>query len=194
MKKTNSPLFTKLENFSKLPPSQLPPRSSKKVLEKSKFYSKNISGKNQKIVETDKSLYTQVSSKNISNILKIKENFPELSNKKIEEINKTIFGKADKLRPRINMTTKGLSRKQIIVPMSTDNTNKFILVSSEHITNLNHSLRNTKCQDRRRWTLFIFIFSLYFSFLFLLFSISIFRTTQVRGYQSRCHISHKLMV
>ena len=40
--------------------------------------------------------------------------------------------------------TKGLSRKQIIVPMSTDNTNKFMLVSSEHITNLNHSLRNTK--------------------------------------------------
>ena len=32
------------------------------------------------------------------------------------------------------------------------------------------------------------LFFLFFSFLF-----SIFRTTQVRGYQSRCHISHQLM-
>ena len=32
----------------------------------------------------------------------------------------------------------------------------------------------------------------YFS-LFILFYFSIFRTTQVRVYQSRCHISHKLM-
>ena len=35
----------------------------------------------------------------------------------------------------------------------------------------------------------IFLFSLYFIFLFF----SIFRTTWVRVYQSRCHISHKLM-
>ena len=41
-----------------------------------------------------------------------------------------------------------------------------------------------------------FLFSLfYLIFLFLLFYFlfSIFRTTQVRGYQSCCHISHKLM-
>ena len=37
---------------------------------------------------------------------------------------------------------------------------------------------------------FVFIFS--FHFILLLFSI--FRTTQVRVYQSCCHISHKLMV
>ena len=39
------------------------------------------------------------------------------------------------------------------------------------------------------FSLFIFIL-LFFSFLF---SFSIFRTAQVRVYQSRCHISHKLM-
>ena len=38
-----------------------------------------------------------------------------------------------------------------------------------------------------------FIFISYFSFSFSFFSFSIFRTTQVRGYQSCCHISHKLM-
>ena len=51
-----------------------------------------------------------------------------------------------------------------------------------------------RCQDRWRWTLFhfLFLFLFYFSFLFL-FLFSIFRTTRVRVYQSRCHISHKLM-
>jgi len=41
---------------------------------------------------------------------------------------------------------------------------------------------------------FIFSFHFYFTFLFFFFSFSIFRTTRVRVYQSRCHISHKLMV
>ena len=36
--------------------------------------------------------------------------------------------------------------------------------------------------------LYFILFSLFISFYF-----SIFRTTRVRGYQSRCHISHKLM-
>ena len=45
--------------------------------------------------------------------------------------------------------------------------------------------------------IFIFIsyfyFLFYFSFPFLFFSFSIFRITWVRGYQSRCHISHNWM-
>ena len=40
--------------------------------------------------------------------------------------------------------------------------------------------------------LFSLFILFYFSFLFH-FHFSIFRTTQVRVYQSRCHISHKLM-
>jgi len=48
----------------------------------------------------------------------------------------------------------------------------------------------------RSLTVDFILFSLfilfYFSFLFP-FSFSIFRATWVRGYQSRCHISHKLM-
>ena len=41
--------------------------------------------------------------------------------------------------------------------------------------------------------IFYFLFSLYFIFLSFFFYFSIFRTTQVRVYQSRCHISHKLI-
>ena len=40
---------------------------------------------------------------------------------------------------------------------------------------------------------FIFSLTLFFFFFFFYFLFSIFRTTQVRVYQSRCHISHKLM-
>ena len=116
----------------------------KEVLEKSKFHRKNTPSKNKKLAESGKSIYAQVLSKNIGNILKIKKNFSELSNKKIEEINKTIFSKTDKPRPRINMMTKNLSHKQIIIPMNMENTNKFMLSSSGYITNFNCSLRNTK--------------------------------------------------
>ena len=40
---------------------------------------------------------------------------------------------------------------------------------------------------------FYFLFFLNFIFCFLFFSFSIFKTTRVSVYQSRCHISHKLM-
>jgi len=40
---------------------------------------------------------------------------------------------------------------------------------------------------------FYFLFSSYFIFCFLFVFFSIFRTTQVKVYQSCCHISHKLM-
>ena len=48
----------------------------------------------------------------------------------------------------------------------------------------------------RSWTVdFIHFYFLSFIWFFLsfYFLFSIFRTTQVRGYQSRCHISHKLI-
>ena len=65
----------------------------------------------------------------------------------------------------------------------------------EHLSNNNNGLYyGLVCQDRWWWTLFYFLFSFsfYFTLLFL-FLFSIFRTTRVRVYQSRCHISHKLM-
>jgi len=42
------------------------------------------------------------------------------------------------------MTTKGLSWKQIIVPINKDNINKFVASSSVHVANLNKSLKNIK--------------------------------------------------
>ena len=133
-----------MANFSKLLLPQLSSRPLKKVLEKFRFYGKITHGKVKKATESGKSSYTQILSKNIGNILKIKENFPELLNKKIEELNKMIFSKTDKPRSIINMITKGLSCKQIIISMSFDNANKFISSLSKYIANFNQSLKNTK--------------------------------------------------
>jgi len=55
-------------------------------------------------------LYTQASKSNIKNIIKIKENFPNLSAKKIKEVYK-ILNKPKKEKPKLNITTKGLSKK-----------------------------------------------------------------------------------
>jgi len=50
----------------------------------------------------------------------------------------------NKPKPRINMTTRGPLHKQIIIPMSIYNANKFMSASSEHVSNFNRSLRNIK--------------------------------------------------
>ena len=84
--------------------------------------------------------------RNVTNILKIKENFPELSIKQIEELNKSISNNGGKLKPKINMTTKGPSYKQVIVPMDSENSKKSISSSGDHVANLNHALKNIKSE------------------------------------------------
>ena len=44
------------------------------------------------------------------------------------------------------MTTKGLSRKQVIILMSSDNISKFMKNSSLHVASINQSLRNAKLE------------------------------------------------
>ena len=143
-KKMNNSLPAKLVKFLKLSPLQLPLRSSKEVFEKSKFYGKNTLDKGKKAKVITKPSYMQIFSKNINNILKIKKNFLKLLNKKIEELSKSIFNNSGISRPRINITTKGFSHKQIIVSMGNDNTKKIINTSSEHVANLNQTLRGIK--------------------------------------------------
>ena len=76
--------------------------------------------------------------------MKIKKNFPELSTKKIKELNKSIFNKTNKLKPKINMTTKEPSWKQFIVSISSNNTEKFMSALDDHVANLNYILKGIK--------------------------------------------------
>jgi len=66
--------------------------------------------------------YVQVSKQNIGtlDVIKIKEIFPFIGAKKIDQINDIVKG-FSKPKPHIQMTIKGLSRKQVIILMGNNN-------------------------------------------------------------------------
>jgi len=110
-------------------------------LNKSKFY-KDKTNLSFTSTQSGQS-YTQASKSNINNIIKIKENFLNISTKKVKEIYKVLNElKIDK--PKFNMTTKGLLRKQVIVLMSLTNSERFMTLSSKPISNINRSLIDIK--------------------------------------------------
>jgi len=83
------------------------------------------------------------SSTSTSEVLKIKETFPTLNAQKIDQVNNIVNGQS-KPKPCIKMTTKGPSRKHIIIPMSSDNVSSFMKNSSLNIANINRQLCNAK--------------------------------------------------
>ena len=70
--------------------------------------------------------------------------FPNLSNKKIEQIQKVIIGPNNKSKPKILMTTKDPSHKQVIIPIDNDITKEFGKKANSHITNINYALKAIK--------------------------------------------------
>ena len=111
-------------------------KSAKEVNEISKYFKK------QQLVNQEPKSYVQVITRqpnptNIAReILKIKDIFLNLQNKKIEIVQKIISGQ-DKPKTKISMTTKGSSRKQVIILMKDDDVNNFIKNSSIYIININ---------------------------------------------------------
>ena len=91
----------------------------------------------------NKQSYAQVANPKITNILKLKEDYWNLPAKKIENIHK-IINNLDKIKPRTKITIKGPSHKQIIIPINKDDKTKFMASSSEHIANINRTLKNIK--------------------------------------------------
>jgi len=91
--------------------------------------------------------YAQASKQtaNTSEVLKIKESFLALNMKEINQVNNIVKGNP-KPKLCIQMTTKGPSRKQIIVPMSIDNNNSFMKNLATHVMNINKLLRNAKSE------------------------------------------------
>jgi len=77
--------------------------------------------------------------------LKIKETFSSLKAKRINNIQKIIKGNG-KPKLCINMTTKGPSRKQVIVPINNNNKRNFMEKSSSHVTNMNSTLKDVKSE------------------------------------------------
>ena len=136
-KESTSP--SKKANISRIP-SPIPLRPSKKVLTMLKYHKdKEI----KQVITQNSQSYTQVSSANIKKIVKFKDMFPNLLTKKIKEVQKVIY-EQKKDKPRFNMMMKDPLRRQVLVPMSSMNSNKFMALSSIHITNINWALKAIK--------------------------------------------------
>jgi len=65
--------------------------------------------------------------------------------KETDQINNIVKGSPEP-KPCIQMTTKGPSRKQVIIPMGNNNIEEFMKNFLIHVTNLNRNLRNTKSE------------------------------------------------
>ena len=131
----------KLASIKRLSPP-IPAKIPKEVNKISKFFkikTPSHTNGNQDI------LYAQASKidSNTESILKIKEVFSTLKMKNIDNIQCMIKGNS-KPKPWINMTTKSMSRKQVIVPMNDTNKNNFMKKSNVYITNINRVLKNIK--------------------------------------------------
>ena len=132
------------------PPPSLPAKSKKEVNIISKYFLLNKPSVNNKDNSNSDNLdksYTQATkmSTNMSEVLKIKEMFSSLSAQKVDQVNSIVNGQA-KPKPCIKITTKSLSRKQVIISMSGENINSFMKSSSLHVANLNRLLHNTKSE------------------------------------------------
>ena len=130
----------------------LPPllaKSAKEVNIISKYFQNRNSMNNNKPKDESKTTksYAQTSKPpaNMVDVLKIKNAFPALNTEKIDQVNNIIKG-TTKPKPRIQMTTKGPSRKQIIIPISKENIDSFIKNSLLHITNINRQLYSAKSE------------------------------------------------
>jgi len=132
--------------------SLIPAKSQKEVNQISKYLrnTKPINGPNmvnKLYAQASKQSDVQISKwvNNTTEVIKIKDIFSTLNAQKIDQIHK-IINSSLKPKQHIQMTTKGLSRKQVIILMSIDNINSFMKSSSLHVTNINWSLRNTKSE------------------------------------------------
>jgi len=124
------------------PPPLLPAKPKTEINTILKYFKGNKTTSNP--IKPTKS-YAQASRQtaSTSKVLKIKEFFLALNANQIDWVNNIVKGNP-KPKPHIQMTTKGPSRKQVIVPMSNNNNNSFIKNFTFHVTNINRLLRNVK--------------------------------------------------
>jgi len=142
---TENNAYPKSATIRKTPPPILL-RPSKEQMENSKKCQKARLTKGKSSSNSPMS-YAQATNA-VASILKIKEVFPALLNKKILEIHDTAFPKPDNKARRIQHTTKGLSRKQAIIPTSDNIKDIIIEEANVHIFQINMLLKIIKSITR----------------------------------------------
>ena len=129
-------------------PPPLPAKTKKEVTVISKYFLPNkptVENKVQGNINNSGKSYAQATktSNNMLEVLKIKDMFPSLNAQKVDQVNNIVNGQT-KPKPCIKMTTKGPSRKQVIIPMSRDNINSFMKSLSLYVANINRLLHDAK--------------------------------------------------
>jgi len=118
----------KQANISKVPPP-IPPHPSK-------IFMKNLASSSTRN-PLKKPSYAQASKGDIDEIIRIKKAFPKLLANKVSEIHKMLNNINQNKKPKLNITIKGLSRKQVIVSMSTNNISRMMAKANAHVSNIN---------------------------------------------------------
>jgi len=133
-------------------PSLILAKLQKEVNQISKYFrntkpvnSLNTVNKSYAQASKQSDVQTSKQANNTTKVIKIKNTFPALNAQKIDQIYK-IINSSLKSKLHIQITTKDPSRKQVIIPMSIDNINRFMKSSSLHVANINQSLRNAKSE------------------------------------------------
>ena len=94
-----------------------------------------------------KKSYIQASKSNllcIEDIVRVKEAFPALSADEVEKVLKMKNSREGNKKPKINMTTKELSRKEVIILMAKHIAELIVNSAHIHIANVNKCLKNSK--------------------------------------------------
>ena len=104
------------------------------------------SKENNLIITTTRKSYAQASKINVEDIIHIKNSFLTLSSKKIIEAS-NILNKLSMVKPKIKITTKGPSRKQVIILMNLNNSNIIGSNVSFHINNINRHLKDANSNN-----------------------------------------------
>jgi len=110
-------------------------------------------GSNEKKAPTLKPMNTKKSyaetsktnkSSNIEDVIQVKKAFPELSANKVGKMLKAKNSNGGTKKPKINMTTRGQSRREVIIPMAKTNAELIVNSAHIHISNINKCLKNSK--------------------------------------------------
>ena len=76
--------------------------------------------------------------------MRVKEAFPALSVDEVGKVLKIKDSRGNNRKPKINMTTRGPSRKEVIILMAKHIAKLIVNSAHIHITNINKCLRNSK--------------------------------------------------
>ena len=95
-----------------------------------------------------KKSYAQASKANISSsikdVIQVKEAFPTLSADEVGKMLKAKNSGRGTKKPKINMTTREQSRREIIIPMTKANAELIVNLAHIHVSNVNKCLKNSK--------------------------------------------------